>query len=304
MAGFRQELVGGLRPARRGEPHAGDDRGGLRRGRARLALSDDRGRARGPRRRRSRRAGHGLRGFNCTIPHKVAVVEHLDRLGRRPRSWAPSTASCAGATSSSARTPTARAFSRRCGRRRDPRRRGSCFWARRRRAGDRRRARAGRSRRHHDRQPRAPLAGRSSARCWTGWSRRPDVRVEELGTGFRVPADADLVVNATSIGLYPDVEAVVRSSSEDVAGRALVADVIPNPPETRFLGAAAELAARPSTASRCWWSRAGSASSSGPASNRTCRQCGTRSGKRSRARRRAASGRSRARRGSRPRRPA
>ena len=24
----------------------------------------------------------GLRGFNCTIPHKVAVVEHLDRLGR------------------------------------------------------------------------------------------------------------------------------------------------------------------------------------------------------------------------------
>ena len=24
----------------------------------------------------------GLRGFNCTIPHKVAVVEHLDGLGR------------------------------------------------------------------------------------------------------------------------------------------------------------------------------------------------------------------------------
>ena len=69
----------------------------------------------------------------------------------------------------------------------------------------------------------------------------PDVRVEELGTGFRVPADADLVVNATSIGLYPDVEAVVPLELEDVAGRALVADVIPNPPETRFLGTAAEL---------------------------------------------------------------
>jgi shikimate dehydrogenase len=56
-----------------------------------------------------------------------------------------------------------------------------------------------------------------------------------------VPADANLVVNATSIGLYPDVDAVVPLELEDVAGRALVADVIPNPPETRLLRTAAEL---------------------------------------------------------------
>ena len=36
-----------------------------------------------PRRSRRGRAGRGrwAAGFNCTIPHKVAVIEHLDELG-------------------------------------------------------------------------------------------------------------------------------------------------------------------------------------------------------------------------------
>ena len=66
-----------------------------------------------------------------------------------------------------------------------------------------------------------------------------EVRVEQLGGRYLVPAGTDLVVNATSIGLYPDVDAEVPVSLDEVAGRALVADVIPNPPETRFLREAA-----------------------------------------------------------------
>ncbi len=83
--------------------------------------------------------------------------------------------------------------------------------------------------------------GRELGALLEGVESPTEVRIEELGDGFRVPADTDLVVNATSIGLFPDVDAVVPLDLTEVAGKALVADVIPNPPETRFLRAAAEL---------------------------------------------------------------
>jgi shikimate dehydrogenase len=83
--------------------------------------------------------------------------------------------------------------------------------------------------------------GRELGSLLAGVESSTEVRVEELEDGFQVPAGADLVVNATSLGLYPDVDAVVPLGLEDVAARALVADVIPNPPETRFLRTAAGL---------------------------------------------------------------
>jgi shikimate dehydrogenase len=58
-----------------------------------------------------------------------------------------------------------------------------------------------------------------------------------LGT-YAVPEAADLLVNATSIGLYPDVNSMppvdLRAARPDM----LVCDVVFNPPETRFLAAA------------------------------------------------------------------
>ena len=56
---------------------------------------------------------------------------------------------------------------------------------------------------------------------------------------YTLPSDVDLVVNATSIGLFPDVKsqpAVVASSFQP---HQLVCDVIPNPPRTPFLAEAA-----------------------------------------------------------------
>jgi shikimate dehydrogenase len=55
---------------------------------------------------------------------------------------------------------------------------------------------------------------------------------------YKVAGDVDVVVNATSIGLYPDIQARVPLEVETLEPRMVVADVIPNPPETRLVRAA------------------------------------------------------------------
>lgn len=52
---------------------------------------------------------------------------------------------------------------------------------------------------------------------------------------YAIPADADVVVNATSIGLYPDVDARVDVDAASFRPGVVVADVIPNPPRTRLI---------------------------------------------------------------------
>jgi len=51
----------------------------------------------------------------------------------------------------------------------------------------------------------------------------------------KIPADADIIVNATSIGLFPDVQARVPIDLSTLAPRMVMADVIPNPHQTRLL---------------------------------------------------------------------
>lgn len=55
---------------------------------------------------------------------------------------------------------------------------------------------------------------------------------------YSLPGDADVVVNATSIGLAPDWHARVPVVADSFPSHAVVADVIPNPPRTLFLGEA------------------------------------------------------------------
>src|SRR5262249_9136558 len=55
---------------------------------------------------------------------------------------------------------------------------------------------------------------------------------------YRVPADAGLCVNATSVGLYPAVDDMPPADFSDASPGLLVCDAVFNPPETRFLAAA------------------------------------------------------------------
>lgn len=56
---------------------------------------------------------------------------------------------------------------------------------------------------------------------------------------FIMPAGTDVVVNATSIGLFPDVDARIALDLNSLKPGMVVADVIPNPPQTRLLREAA-----------------------------------------------------------------
>jgi len=52
---------------------------------------------------------------------------------------------------------------------------------------------------------------------------------------YKVHADADIVINATSIGLYPRVHDRLDIDIESLRPGMVVADVIPNPPRTYFI---------------------------------------------------------------------
>lgn len=52
---------------------------------------------------------------------------------------------------------------------------------------------------------------------------------------YSIPKNTDIVVNATSIGLYPDVDARLDIDVFTLLPTMLVADVIPNPPRTNLI---------------------------------------------------------------------
>ena len=64
------------------------------------------------------------------------------------------------------------------------------------------------------------------------------VRFEQWHGTFDVPGTCDLLVNATSVGLYPDVDRMPPVGLQSAPGGMLVADAVFNPPETRLLAAA------------------------------------------------------------------
>lgn len=176
----------------------------------------------------------GWVGFNCSIPHKVSVIEHLDGLGE--------SAEVIGAVNC-----VVRRDGRLIGENTD----GQGFLASLRTvvdpagksivllgAGGAARAIA----------VETALAGASSITVVNRDRRRGDELASLLrdrtpaeaqfvpwdGT-YRIPETADVVVNATSVGLFPDVDARLDVDLATLAAHTTVADVIPNPPITRFL---------------------------------------------------------------------
>ena len=52
---------------------------------------------------------------------------------------------------------------------------------------------------------------------------------------YQIPNGTDILVNATSIGLFPNIDSFPNIDYNGLTSDTLVCDVIPNPPETMFL---------------------------------------------------------------------
>ena len=55
---------------------------------------------------------------------------------------------------------------------------------------------------------------------------------------FVIPKNIDIVINATSIGLYPNVDETLDLDTDSLQPEMVVADGIHNPPKTRLIRAA------------------------------------------------------------------
>ncbi len=80
--------------------------------------------------------------------------------------------------------------------------------------------------------------GESRGRTLVGLLNRKTKAEAELvvqGGAYKIPTEADIVVNATSIGLYPDIDGRLNLDVESLRPSLIVADVIPNPPRTRLV---------------------------------------------------------------------
>lgn len=176
----------------------------------------------------------GLRGFNCTIPHKVAVIEHLDGLGE--------SAEVMGAVNC-----VVDRDGRFIGENTD----GKGFVTALENITDIRGKRivifgAGGAARAIGVE--LAIAGASAITILNRSSGRGEDLADLLNTrtdvdasfvawkgDYAIPGNIDVVVNATSVGLYPDVDARLAVDIGSLRSKMVVADVIPNPPETRFI---------------------------------------------------------------------
>ena len=176
----------------------------------------------------------GFQGFNCTIPHKVKVIDYLDGLGesaslmgavncvvRKDGQWIGENTDGKGFVSS-LRELT------------DPSGKKVVIFG----AGGAARAIG----------VEVALAGASAITIVN----RSSGRGEELTSlldeklpaeanfipwdkTFVIPDGTDVLINATSIGLFPDVDPRLDFDIESLTSETVVADVIPNPPETNLV---------------------------------------------------------------------
>ena len=65
---------------------------------------------------------------------------------------------------------------------------------------------------------------------------KAEVRYVDWDGPYSIPADTNIVVNATSVGLYPDVNDIPNINLDSITPDMFVQDVIPNPTETALIG--------------------------------------------------------------------
>ncbi len=185
----------------------------------------------------------GWRGFNCSIPHKVAIIPHLDGLGQ--------SAATIGAVNCAVRrgdqligeNTDGVGFMESLRTTVDPAGKSLVLFG----AGGAARAIA----------VEAALAGAAKLTIVN----RGEARGRELtrlinektkaeasfvlwDRSYAIDPAADILVNATSIGLFPDVQGRLDIDLTTLRAGMIVADVIPNPPRTAFVREAEARGAR------------------------------------------------------------
>ncbi|MCA8881304.1 MAG: shikimate dehydrogenase [Rhodobacteraceae bacterium] len=179
----------------------------------------------------------GWKGFNCSIPHKVAVIEHLDGLGESARIIGAVNTIVRDGDRLIGENTDGKGFVRALGEITDPAGKRVVLFG----AGGAARAvavelaLAGASRITVVNRS----AGRGEAVAALINERTPASAEYAPWDGpFAIPAETDIVVNATSIGLYPDVEETPDIDHDTLRPDMVVADGIHNPPLTKLLQAA------------------------------------------------------------------
>lgn len=176
----------------------------------------------------------GFQGFNCTIPHKVKVIDYLDGLGesaslmgavncvvRKDGKWIGENTDGKGFVSS-LRELT------------DPKGKKVVIFG----AGGAARAisvEVALAGAHH-----ITIINRSVNRGEELTSLLQDklpcyADFASWDSTFSIPSETDVVINATSIGLFPDLDAQLDFDPDSLLPHMLVADVIPNPPTTHLV---------------------------------------------------------------------
>jgi len=182
----------------------------------------------------------GFRGFNCTIPHKVAVIEHLDGLGESAELMGAVNCVVNRDGSLIGENTDGKGFVSSFREISDPSGKSMVLLG----AGGASRAigveMALAGVRRITLVNRSEDRGRELEALFSGKLNEAAGGQLEIDyvpwTGdFSVPEGTDIVVNATSIGLFPDAEARVPLDIETLRPEMVVADVIPNPPETRLV---------------------------------------------------------------------
>ena len=176
----------------------------------------------------------GFRGFNCTIPHKVAVIQHLDGLGESASLMGAVNCVVARDGKLIGENTDGKGFVESLSTLTDPTGKSVVMFG----AGGAARAigvevaLAGATK--------ITIVNRSEDRGTELVALlREKVNVEtefvKWDGDYSVPDGTDVVINATSIGLFPDVDARIALDTDTIKSGMVVADVIPNPPETRLV---------------------------------------------------------------------
>lgn len=176
----------------------------------------------------------GFRGFNCTIPHKVAVIEHLDGLGESASLMQAVNCVVVRDGKLIGENTDGKGFVQSLKELTDPAGKKIVIFG----AGGAARAigvetaLAGAT--HVTIVNRSAQRGEELASLL---SEKTDIDANFIPWegDFAIPPETDVVINATSIGLFPDVAAQLAIDFETLTSKMVVADVIPNPPQTHLV---------------------------------------------------------------------